>query len=78
MTRQEFDDLPVGTKVWFKPGYFAYRIPGTVKIFGRGESAIKGIWVNFFGDGQCFFAHGLFREDRFYSFVSRVIDGETR
>lgn len=51
MTKSHFKRLPVGTPVWFQPHYLAFAFPGIVKrIHGR-----KGIWVNFFGDGQCFF-----------------------
>lgn len=51
MTKTDYDSLPVGTKVWFKPSYLSFAMLGTVKE----KDGERGIWVNFFGDGQCMF-----------------------
>ena len=51
--------------VWFSPPYLAYRMPGVVRtIDGR-----RGVWVNFFGDGQTRFTPQEGREERFASWV---------
>lgn len=48
----EYNALPLETEVWFKPPYFKYRMPGVVKR----RDGIRGVLVNFLGDGQCFFS----------------------
>ena len=54
--------------VWFRPPYLAYRMPGIVRtIDGR-----RGVWVNFFGDGQTHFTPQEGREERFASWVESV------
>ena len=51
MTKERYESLRDGTRVWFHPSYFAYSMLGVIKTV-NGE---RGIWVNFFGDGQCHF-----------------------
>lgn len=51
MTKEEFYKLKDGEQVWYYPTYFRYAFPAIVKTID-GE---KGLWVNFFGDGQCHF-----------------------
>ena len=46
--KQKFN---VGQKIWFNPPYFAYAFPGEIQI----RDGELGIWINFFGDAQCFF-----------------------
>ncbi len=50
MTVKEFNSLADGTAVWFRPPYFAFAMPATVRIM----DGSRGLWVNFYGDGQCF------------------------
>ena len=50
MTKREWDKLKEGDKVWVDMPYFAYKMLGVVKIIKHE----KGIWLNFFGDGQMF------------------------
>ena len=64
MTKREFGKLKEGDVVWFFPSYFKYAMCGVKKRIGR-ES---GVWINFFGDGQCFFAPR--GRDKFYKWVS--------
>ena len=65
MTRKQFDRLEDGVMVWFRPPYFAYRMPGVVRtIDGR-----RSVWVNFFGDGQTHFTPQEGHEERFASWV---------
>lgn len=47
MTRDDFDNLRDGDRVWFAPSYFAFPMLAVVKTVD---------WVNFFGEGQCLFA----------------------
>ena len=65
MTRKQFDRLEDGVMVWFGPPYFAYRMPGVIRTIGRK----RGVWVNFFGDGQTHFTPQEGREGRFASWV---------
>ncbi len=62
MTKTQFKKLKVGTPVWFAPPYLAYPFPGIVKRV-RGS---RGIWINFFGDGQCLF---VLRRPEHYEWV---------
>ena len=65
MTRKQFDRLEDGVMVWFRPPYLAFRMPGVVRtIDGR-----RGVWVNFFEDGQTHFTPQEGREERFASWV---------
>lgn len=48
MTKREWDKLKEGDKVWVDMPYFAYKMLGVVKTIDHW----KGVWVNFFGDGQ--------------------------
>jgi len=66
MTVKEFNSLADGTAVWFRPPYFAFAMPATVRIM----DGSRGLWVNFYGDGQCFFAPQDGREARFADRVS--------
>ena len=52
MTKEEFDSLPEETRVWYAPTYFAFPFPGVVRTI----DGLKGVWINFYGDGQCHFA----------------------
>lgn len=52
MTREEFDNLPEETPVWFHPSYFAFPMLGVVRTI----NGLRGVWINFFGDAQCHFA----------------------
>ncbi|MBO4513781.1 MAG: hypothetical protein J5746_13560 [Victivallales bacterium] len=67
MTKEEYNKLPVGTVVWFKPAYFAFAMPGVIKTTLTGG---RGIWVNFFGDGQCLFTPQDYNEKHFYECVT--------
>lgn len=51
MTKDELEKLDIGTALWFRPDYFAFPMVGVVKQVKKE----KGIWINFFGEGQCFF-----------------------
>ena len=64
MTKEEFDKLDDGTKVWYAPTYFAFPMLGVIKTIG-GE---KGVWVNFYGEGQCLFTPPPYSE-RWYTWV---------
>ena len=65
MTRKQFDRLEDGVMVWFRPPYLACRMPGVVRtIDGR-----RGVWVNFFGDGQCHYVPQRGHEEKFASWV---------
>lgn len=48
MTRREWNKLQEGDKVWVDMPYLAYKMPGVVRTIDHQ----KGIWINFFGDGQ--------------------------
>ncbi len=52
MTKEDFDKLAEGAKVWYAPTYFTFPMLGIVKTI----DGVKGVWVNFYGDGQCHFA----------------------
>ena len=65
MTKQEFENLKEGRKVWFYPNYLRFAFPAIVKTI----DGVKGLWVNFFGDGQCHFTP---RFDTFYAAVSKT------
>ena len=65
MTRKQFDRLEDGVMVWFRPPYLAYKMPGVVRTIG----GRRGVWVNFFGDGQTHFTPQEGREGRFASWV---------
>ena len=65
MTRKQFDRLEDGVMVWFSPPYLACRMPGVVRTIG----GRRGVWVNFFGDGQTHFTPQARREERFASWV---------
>ena len=64
MTKEEFDNLPEGAKVWYAPTYFAFPMAGVVMTV----DGVKGVWVNFFGDGQCLFTPPS-SYDRWYTWV---------
>ena len=66
MTKDKFDKLENGTMVWYAPAYFSFPMLGVIKTMD-GE---KGVWVNFYGDGQCFFAPEEGYEERFLDNVS--------
>lgn len=66
MTREDFDKLADGTKVWYSPTYFAFPMPGTIKTV----NGVKGVWVNFYGDGQCFFSPTTCGEQKFLDALS--------
>ena len=59
MTRKQFDRLEDGVMVWFRPPYLAYRMPGVIRTINKR----RGVWVNFFGDGQCHYVPQKGRED---------------
>lgn len=63
MTKEKFDKLPDGTKVWFSPAYFAFPMLGIIRTID-GE---RGIWINFFGDGQCLFVP---RRPQHYDYIT--------
>ena len=65
MTAKQFDRLEDGVMVWFRPPYLAYRMPGVIRTIGKR----RGVWVNFFGDGQTHFTPQEGREERFASWV---------
>ena len=65
MTSKQFNRLEDGVMVWFRPPYFAYRMPGVV----RTVDSKRGVWVNFSGDGQCHYASQAGREERFASWI---------
>ena len=65
MTRNEFDALEEETRVWFHPTYFAFPFPGVVRTI----NGVKGVWINFFGDGQCHFTP-LTYHTKFYDNVT--------
>lgn len=65
MTVKEFNSLADGTAVWFRPPYFAFAMPATVRITGERH----GLWVNFYGDGQCMFVPQEGREARFADWI---------
>ena len=69
MTKDDFEKLKDGDKVWFCPTYFAFPMLGVVK---HGYRSMKGVWVNFFGEGQCLFAP---LTEAFYCAVSRYVEG---
>lgn len=48
MTKAEWNKLKEGDKVWVFPSYFTFEMLGVVKVIKHK----KGVWVNFFGDGQ--------------------------
>ena len=50
MTKREWDKLKEGDKVWVFPSYFTFEMLGVVKVIKHK----KGVWLNFFGDGQMF------------------------
>ena len=50
MTKREWDKLKEGDKVWVFPSYFTFEMLGVVKVIKHK----KGVWINFFGDGQMF------------------------
>lgn len=66
MTADEYNALPEGVSVWFRPPYFAFAMPATVRIAG----GRRCLWVNFYGDGQCLFAPQDGRKKKFASWVS--------
>ncbi len=71
MTKSHFKKLPIKTLVWFAPPYFAFAFPGIIqRRHGR-----RGIWVNFFGDGQCFF---VLRNPAEYLYVHETNQGATK
>ena len=61
MRREAFNRLKEGTLVWFSPTYFTLPMVGVVKQ----EPWAKGIWVNFYGDGQCFFDLSAWDDEKF-------------
>ena len=67
MTIEEYAALPEGETVWFRPPFLSYAFPGVVRTIGN----TRGIWVNFFGDGQCLFAHQEGRERQFASWITK-------
>lgn len=69
MTKDDFDKLKDGDKVWFSPSYFSIPMLGVARTI-RGE---KGVWVNFFGDGQC---HFVPRGEGFFTTLARYREGE--
>lgn len=64
MNKHDFDRLKEGENVWFAPHYFAFPMLGVIRTI-NGE---KGVWINFFGDGQ---AHFIPRLDSSYESVTR-------
>lgn len=66
MTVKEFNSLADGTAVWFRPPYFAFTMPATVRI----RDGRRGLWVNFYGDGQCRFESQEGRGARFADWIS--------
>lgn len=66
MTPEEFNVLSDGASVWFRPPYFAFAMPATVRI----RNGRRGLWINFYGDGQCMFVPQDGREARFADGVS--------
>ena len=69
MTRRQFESLEDGVMVWFRPPYLAYRMPGVIRTINRK----RGVWVNFFGDGQCHYVPQKGREEKFASWCEPVI-----
>ena len=69
MTVKQFDRLEDGVMVWFRPPYLAYRMPGVIRTIG----GKRGVWMNFFGDGQCHYVPQKGREERFASWCEPVI-----
>lgn len=66
MTIKEFNSLSNGASVWFCPPYFAFPMPATVSI----KDGRRGLWINFYGDGQCRFEPQDGREKRFADWVA--------
>ena len=56
MTQEDYERLPDGTRVWFCTDFFAIPILGVIKT----KNGERGIWVNFFGHGQCHFLDKTF------------------
>ena len=76
MTKERFDSLPDGTLVWFHPHYFAFPMLGTIRtytrtdgVWGEFSGGGRGIWVNFYGEGQCLFTPPEYKSD-WYECVS--------
>ncbi len=66
MTPEEFNVLSDGASVWFRPPYFAFPMPAIVRI----RNGRRGLWINFYGDGQCLFVPQEEREARFADWVA--------
>jgi len=66
MTAEEFNSLEDGASVWFRPPYFAFPMPAIVRI----KNVRRGLWVNFFGDGQCLFSPQEGQEKKFAKWVT--------
>ena len=68
MTQSQFEALQEGDLVWFYPDYFAWPWLATVRtIDGR-----KGVWVNFWGEGQCHFTPPSYRKDKWFNCITKV------
>lgn len=70
MTKEEYNNLPLGSKVWFRPDFFVYAFPGVI----REQDGVRTVYINFFGHGQCHFRRVDYNE-KFYGWIRRFEDG---
>ena len=82
MTKEEFEKLADGEKVWYSPTYFAFPMLGVIRtiakadgVWGEFSRGGRGVWVNFFGDGQCLFTPPPYG-DRWYTWVTPCHPGQ--